>query len=363
MTEELEKNNLIFSDIEEISFQSRSENYCVCIVDIVDSTRITARIPDSRKILRYYSIFLNSMAAIARGYKAKIIKNVGDSLVYYFPETSDVGAWTGFKSVLECAGTMIGAHSVINTKLREADLPEIDYRISADYGRVEIATSASSMAEDMFGPTVSMCAKINTKASTNSLVIGGDLYRIMSTSFPLALRNYCIKETSGYSSGLKQAYPVYQVTVKNEPTLLRVDSSRRVGGREGLSSTCPNILIVEDEGDLAFTYKTILSEEGWNVRFFTDSHEALRHYAEIYPSFYDLVILDIRMPKLNGLQLFFRLRSITSGVKIMFISAIDAREELVSILPGISYQDFIKKPVRKQELVEAICKKLGIPSR
>ena len=41
------------------------------------------------------------MAAIARGYGAKIIKNVGDSLIYYFPETADVTKWSGFKSVLE----------------------------------------------------------------------------------------------------------------------------------------------------------------------------------------------------------------------------------------------------------------------
>jgi hypothetical protein len=60
--------SLVLTDMEEISFDSRSENYCVCIVDIVDSTRVTARISDSKKILRYYSIFLNTMAAIARGH-------------------------------------------------------------------------------------------------------------------------------------------------------------------------------------------------------------------------------------------------------------------------------------------------------
>ena len=47
------------------------------------------------------------MAAIARGYGARIIKNVGDSLIYYFPETADVTKWSGFKSVLESATTMI----------------------------------------------------------------------------------------------------------------------------------------------------------------------------------------------------------------------------------------------------------------
>jgi len=117
-------------------------------------------------------------------------------------------------------------------------------------------------------------------------------------------------------------------------------------------------MIVEDQADLAFTYNTILSEEGWKVDFFTDPEDALRHYAEIYPTFYDLVVLDIRMPKLNGLQLFYRLKAITTNVKIMFVSALDAAEELVSILPGLEYSDIIKKPVLRHELISRLKKKL-----
>ncbi|MGB8171195.1 MAG: response regulator, partial [Nitrososphaeraceae archaeon] len=69
-------------------------------------------------------------------------------------------------------------------------------------------------------------------------------------------------------------------------------------------------------------------------------------------------ILDIRMPKLNGIQLFYRLKSITSNVKIIFLSALDAAEELVSILPGISHDDIIKKPVLREELVTRLRVKL-----
>jgi two-component system, OmpR family, response regulator ChvI len=349
--------DLVVTDVEEISFDSRSENYCVCIVDMVDSTQIIARISNTKKILLYYSIFLNSMASIARGYHAKVIKNVGDSLVYYFPETSDLNVWSGFKNVFECARTMIGAHKVINAKLEEAKLPPVNYRISADYGKVEIAKSVSSMVDDIFGPTVSMCSKINSKASKNGLVIGGDLYRILTKSFPSILRDYFFREIEGYSGGLKQSYPVYQVTSKLEPLEIKLVSSPRKSATE-LSSNCPNIMVVEDEADLVFTYKTMLSGEGWNVKFFTDSEEALKHYREVYPYSYDLVILDIRMPKLNGLQLFYGLRSINPEVKIMFITALDAIGELASILPSITRDDIIKKPVMQQELVEAIGRKV-----
>ena len=57
-----------------------------------------------------------------------------------------------------------------------------------------------------------------------------------------------------------------------------------------LSPNCPNIMIVEDQADLAFTYNSILSEEGWKVKFFTDSEEALKHYAEIYPTYHAVTI-------------------------------------------------------------------------
>jgi CheY-like chemotaxis protein len=297
------------------------------------------------------------MASIVRGHHARVIKNVGDSLVYYFPETSDVNTPSGFKNVFECARTMIGAYKVINAKLEEAKLPPVNYRISADYGKVEIAKSASSMADDIFGPTVSMCCKINTKASKNGLVIGGDLYRIITKIFPSILREYFFREMEGYSGGLKQSYPVYQVTSKLDRLEINLVSSPRKSATK-LSSTCPNIMIVEDETDLVFTYKTMLSKEGWNIKFFTDSEKALEHCSEIYPYSYDLVILDIRMPKLNGLQLFYKLRSINHDVRIMFMSALDATGELVSILPGITDDDIIKKPIMQKELVEAIAKRV-----
>jgi CheY-like chemotaxis protein len=296
------------------------------------------------------------LAAIARGYGARIIKNVGDSLIYYFPETSDVSKWSGFKGVLESAITMISAHKIINAKLSEEKLPLVDYRISADYGRVEIAKSSSSMAEDLFGATINMCSKINTKAAPNGVIIGSDLYRVLKRSFPDISDAYSFKEKGEYSSGLNKSYPVYEMKSKLVASLIDPFSSDRSSNM--LSPNCPNIMIVEDQADLAFTYNSILSEEGWKVKFFTDSEEALKHYAEIYPCHYDLVILDIRMPKLNGIQLFYRLKSISSNVKIIFLSALDAAEELGSILPGISHDDIIKKPVLREELVTRLRIKL-----
>ena len=61
--------------------------------------------------------------------------------------------------------------------------------------------------------------------------------------------------------------------------------------------------------------------------------EALAHFVNANPSHYNLAILDIRMPGLNGLQLYYRLKAVNRNIKILFVSALDAVPELVSILP------------------------------
>jgi class 3 adenylate cyclase len=74
---------------EEISFTGSSRNCCICFIEIVDSIKITQDITDAGKIAKYYSIFINTMAALARDFDATVIKNTGDSLIYYFPKTAD----------------------------------------------------------------------------------------------------------------------------------------------------------------------------------------------------------------------------------------------------------------------------------
>jgi class 3 adenylate cyclase len=155
---------------EEISFVG-SQDCCVCFIDIVDSTRITTvEIGQSEKIKSYYSIFINTMAAIARDFDGTIIKNTGDSLIFYFPKITGSIAnikMIDLKNVFECGLTMIAVNPIINAKLKEKELPGLSYRISADYGKVEVAKSLTSTSEDLFGPTVNLCSKINSRASPN----------------------------------------------------------------------------------------------------------------------------------------------------------------------------------------------------
>ncbi|MFL6489133.1 MAG: adenylate/guanylate cyclase domain-containing protein, partial [Nitrososphaera sp.] len=181
----------------EISFLDRSMNCCIGFVDMVNSTSIAAEISERQNIGQYYSIFINTMAVLAKNYGAKIVKNAGDALIFYFPDTSDPANEAAFKDMLECFATMILARDIINAKLHSVNLPSVSYRISADYGRVELATSTSSKGgEDLFGSTMNICAKINSMAEPNGIVLGGDLYRIIK-SFSFINNRYEFRELQG----------------------------------------------------------------------------------------------------------------------------------------------------------------------
>jgi two-component system, OmpR family, response regulator ChvI len=97
-------------------------------------------------------------------------------------------------------------------------------------------------------------------------------------------------------------------------------------------------------------------ESRYNLEAFTDPQEALKHFVQLSDpsSYYQLVLLDIRMPRLNGLQLFYKIKTLSSNTKIMFCSALDIAEELVSILPDIKHDHIIKKPVKREYFISKI---------
>jgi CheY-like chemotaxis protein/class 3 adenylate cyclase len=357
----------------EISFSNKSSSYCVCFVSMVDSIGFTFQIKDSEKIRKYYSIFINTMAAIARSFGAKIIKNTGTSLVYFFPKTSSTSDnQSAFRDVLECGITMIAASDVINEKLREEELPPLYYRISADYGRVEVARSISSPdTEDLFGTTMNICAKINSMAPQNGMVIGNNLYyyyycsaRKSSSSL---FNDYHFERIGEYSiTGSESSYPVYSILVSKDrldTVITPIHKSLESYSDHKYDQLLPhqkqqnahNILLVDDEPDTLLTYKTFLLDiEGYNVDAFTDSQEALQYFAQVNSSYYDLVVMDIRMPSLNGLQLYYRIKAINPDIKVLFVSALDLAKEMVSILPGVKIEDIIQKPVNQENFVNKV---------
>jgi hypothetical protein len=76
-----------------------------------------------------------------------------------------------FHNVLECGLVMIQANSGLNSNLHGNGPPSISYKISANYGKVELATSINSNGVDLFGPAVNICSKINRPSLPNEMII------------------------------------------------------------------------------------------------------------------------------------------------------------------------------------------------
>jgi CheY-like chemotaxis protein len=144
------------------------------------------------------------------------------------------------------------------------------------------------------------------------------------------------------------------------------------------NSSNPNIILVDDEEDILYSFKTILSNHGYDVKSFTESKEALKHIIELdysassnadttttssHSHHYDLAIIDIRMPQINGIQLYQILKIINKNIKVLFISALDAVEEIMSMFPEIKPSNIIRKPVSSKYLIEKVQESINNSSR
>jgi methyl-accepting chemotaxis protein len=157
-----------------LQFSDYSEKYCVCMIDIMNSTKITSQLSDSQTS-EFYRIFLNSTALIVRNFGGIVVKNIGDALLFYFPIIHSEKELT-IKKCLNCCLTLGESHKDIVTKLQKEKLPIFDYRTSATFGIVRIARTSTSSVNDIFGATVNRCAKINRTAPANGLIIGKEFY-------------------------------------------------------------------------------------------------------------------------------------------------------------------------------------------
>jgi CheY-like chemotaxis protein len=122
-----------------------------------------------------------------------------------------------------------------------------------------------------------------------------------------------------------------------------------------------NIILIDDEQDVLYSFQIILSEAGYNVIPFSKSKEAVKHLIDLNDSsYYDLAIIDIRMPELNGIQLYQMLKIINKSIRVLFISALDAADEVLSLFPEIDSSNIIRKPVSQGYIVNKV--KSIIPS-
>ena len=113
-----------------------------------------------------------------------------------------------------------------------------------------------------------------------------------------------------------------------------------------------HIFVVDDEPDIISLIERVLVKNGFKVDAFTDPLEALSHFK---PNLYDLLLLDVKMPEMNGFELYRDIRKIDYKVKVCFVTAFEiSHEEFKKVFPSLEINCLVKKPFTIQELTQQV---------
>ena len=116
------------------------------------------------------------------------------------------------------------------------------------------------------------------------------------------------------------------------------------------------ILIVDDDHDIALAFGKGLENNGFKVDSFTDPTSALANFKA---GAYDLLLLDVKMPKMNGFELFGEMVKIDDKVRVCFITAYEVYyQALREVFPALNIECFIRKPIEIADLVEKVREEL-----
>ena len=122
------------------------------------------------------------------------------------------------------------------------------------------------------------------------------------------------------------------------------------------------ILLVDDEPDVTYTIKKIVEDNGFKADSFNDPILALNNYKV---NFYDLVLLDIKMPTMDGFELYLKIREKDPKVKICFLTVIatfneEFRKIRLALGKTISEDYFIQKPIETENLIKKLTSIMNI---
>jgi DNA-binding response OmpR family regulator len=118
------------------------------------------------------------------------------------------------------------------------------------------------------------------------------------------------------------------------------------------------ILVVDDEADLTMLCNLALEYHGFKVDTFNDPEEALSNYK---PDYYDLVILDIKMPKMDGFQLYDEIKKKDHKAKVCFLTASELyyEEFRKRKYNAIDKNLFIRKPIDNEALLKEVNRRIS----
>jgi DNA-binding response OmpR family regulator len=113
------------------------------------------------------------------------------------------------------------------------------------------------------------------------------------------------------------------------------------------------VLIVDDEPDLTLLYRLSLELAGFKVETYNDSSEALSNFR---PGSYDLIILDIKMPVMDGFSLYEELKKKDSNAKICFLTAGEMYHQQYRLdkYNSLERNLFLRKPISSEDLIKEI---------
>ena len=119
-------------------------------------------------------------------------------------------------------------------------------------------------------------------------------------------------------------------------------------------TTLKKILLVDNEADITYALENGLENYGFSIDSFNDSMLALNSYKS---NFYDLVILDIKMPKMDGFELYNKIKEKDPKVKICFLTASELfyeefRKTRYILGDKLGEEYFIQKPIKTDDLVQ-----------
>ncbi len=120
-------------------------------------------------------------------------------------------------------------------------------------------------------------------------------------------------------------------------------------------------MIVDDEPDITIAFKIGLEDNGFVVDAFNDPEVATSNFK---CDLYDLLLLDIKMPKLNGIEFYYRMKELDKKVKVCFITASEIYyyEQITKeILDKLGVKYLFRKPIKLDDLANALKKELGPP--
>jgi two-component system OmpR family response regulator len=116
------------------------------------------------------------------------------------------------------------------------------------------------------------------------------------------------------------------------------------------------ILIVDDEDDINLLFKIVLEDNGYKVDTFNDPLVALQNFTT---GSYDLSLLDMVMPKMNGFELYQKIRMLDDKVKICFLTVSginheEIRKKVANATIDCPENCFIIKPIENEDLIRRV---------